>query len=382
MANRDYVTVRGGQPRRAIMEPEQMCPNRPTGTVVDLFCGAGALSHGFRLEGFLIACGYDIDEACRFPFEANNEAPFIRRDVARIDRAEIENEYSAYLPRILVGCAPCQPFSRYSQGREDPKWHLLGEFARLVVAVAPDIVTMENVPQLVRFKGGSVFDAFVKSLRDAGYRVRWLLANCPDFGVPQERSRLVLIGSKHGDPALPAATHPPNDHITVSRAISDMPPLEAGQADPVDKLHRTSRMSELNLERIRASRPGGTWRDWRTDLVAQCHRKDTGRGYASVYGRMRWDRPSPTITTQFYGFGNGRFGHPEQDRALSLREGAMLQTFPRRYAFVRPSEPVRFTTIGRMIGNAVPVRLAQAIARAIKAHLRECDPWGTDDRSE
>ena len=350
--------------------------------MVDLFCGAGALSHGFLLEGFLIACGYDIDEACRFPFEENNEAPFIRRDVARVDHVEIKSEYSAQLPGILIGCAPCQPFSRYSQGREDPKWHLLREFARLVVAVAPDIVTMENVPQLVGFKGGSVFDAFVTNLREAGYRVKWIVANCSEFGVPQDRSRLVLIGSKHGDPALPAATHPPNDHVTVSRAIGDMPPLEAGQADPVDPLHRTSGMSELNLERIRASRPGGTWRDWRADLVAQCHRKDTGRGYASVYGRMRWDLPSPTITTQFYGFGNGRFGHPEQDRALSLREGAMLQTFPRRYAFVRPGESVRFATVGRMIGNAVPVLLAQAIARAIKAHLREFGLWRTDVRSE
>ena len=349
---------------------------------MDLFCGAGALSHGFRLEGFSIACGYDIDEACRFPFEENNDAPFIRRDVARIDPVDIDKEYSTHLPRILVGCAPCQPFSRYSQGREDPKWHLLGEFARLVVGVEPDIVTMENVPQLVRFKDGSVFDDFVTSLREAGYRVEWTVAYCPDYGVPQERSRLVLIGSRHGAPALPDATHPPNDHVTVSQAIGEMPRLRAGQADPADHLHRTSAMSALNLERIRASRPGGTWRDWRPDLVAECHRRDTGRGYSSVYGRMCWDRPSPTITTQFYGFGNGRFGHPEQDRALSLREGAMLQTFPRRYAFVRPDEPVRFARVGRMIGNAVPVRVARAIARAIKAHLEEYGPWKTDARSE
>ena len=349
------------------------CVNRndPVGTVVDLFCGGGALSYGFLLEGFLIACGYDIDESCRFSFEKNNEASFIRRDMIEISHIELAKKFSPELPRILIGCAPCQPFSRYSQGHKDPKWQLFRDFAHLAVDVDPDIVTMENVPQLVRFKGGRVFSNFVETLRGAGYIVRWMIANCLDFGVPQNRFRLVLIGSKHGEPNLPECTHSSDDYVTVSQTIGNMPPLTAGQVDAVDRLHCASGLSELNLKRIRASRPGGTWKDWPPDLVTKCHRKDTGRGYASVYGRMRWDRPSPTITTQFYGFGNGRFGHPEQDRALSLREGAILQTFPRDYTFVQPSEPPHFTKIGRIIGNAVPVRLAQAIARAIKAHLWE-----------
>lgn len=359
--------------RSATVGGRRMSRNGPVGTVVDLFCGGGALSHGFLLEGFSIACGYDIDESCRFPFEKNNEAPFVRRDVTEINHVELAEEFSPELPRVLIGCAPCQPFSRYSQGREDPKWQLLRDFARLAVDVDPDIVTMENVPHLVRFKGGRVFNDFVGSLREAGYRVRWAIANCPDFGVPQSRSRLVLIGSKHGKPKLPERTHASGDHATVSQTIGNMPPLAAGQVDTVDRLHCASGLSELNLKRIRASRPGGTWREWSPELVAKCHKKHKGRGYASVYGRMRWDRPSPTITTQFYGFGNGRFGHPEQDRALSLREGAMLQTFPADYTFIRPGESLHFTRIGRMIGNAVPVRLAQAIARAIKTHLRECE---------
>ena len=341
------------------------------GTVVDLFCGVGALSHGFLLEGFRIACGYDIDEVCRFPFEENNEAPFVRCDVAKIDRAELALEFSLQQPRILIGCAPCQPFSRYSQAHENPKWRLLRDFARLAVDLEPDIVTMENVPQLLRFKGGQVFDDFVAKLQEGGYQVRWTVASCPDFGVPQDRSRLVLIGSKHGEPNLPDCTHTLEEHLTVWKTIGQMPPLTAGQTDTSDRLHSASGLSELNRKRVRASRPGGTWRDWPQELVSDCHRKETGRGYTSVYGRMRWDEPSPTITTQFFGFGNGRFGHPEQDRALSLREGAMLQTFPRNYAFVRPGEPLHFTTIGRMIGNAVPVRLARAIARAIRTHLRE-----------
>ena len=345
--------------------------DRCAGAVVDLFCGAGALSHGFLQEGFLIACGYDIDESCRFPFEENNHAPFVRRDVAEIDPEEITKEFSSKLPKILIGCAPCQPFSTYSQGRNDPKWQLLTDFSRLIVEVEPDVITMENVPSLVRFQGGRIFEEFVNSLKEVGYYVRFTIAHCPDFGVPQDRERLVLVGSRHGEPLLPEPTHAAAEHVTVSDAIKDMRPLAAGEADTTDRLHRSSGMSELNLERIRMSLPGGSWQDWNPGLVAECHRRHTGKGYLSVYGRMRWDQPSPTITTQFYGFGNGRFGHPDQDRALSLREGAILQTFPPDYAFVPPSEPIRLKNVGRMIGNAVPVALARAIARAIRSHLED-----------
>ena len=347
---------------------------RPAASVIDLFCGAGALSYGFMLEGFSIACGYDIDEACRHPFEKNNAAPFVRRDVAEIDPQELSHEFAAGMPQVLVGCAPCQPFSKYSQGRDDPKWKLLKDFARLITTVSPDVASMENVPQLVRFKGGSVFEEFVEDLRRRGYRVRWSIVECADFGTPQSRSRLVLIASRLGEPPFPQSTHGERRHVTVREMIGDMPPLAAGDINPEDPLHRASGMSDLNLQRIRASRPGGTWLDWDDTLVADCHKRQTGRTYRSVYGRMTWDQQSPTITTQFYGFGNGRFGHPEQDRALSLREGAMLQTFPCDYSFVESGGPVLFKRLGRMIGNAVPVALARAIARAIGRHLREQKP--------
>jgi DNA (cytosine-5)-methyltransferase 1 len=123
------------------------------------------------------------------------------------------------------------------------------------------------------------------------------------------------------------------------------------------------------MERMRASKPGGTWRDWPSHLVAECHRKPTGKTYPGVYARMAWDEPSPTLTTQFYGFGNGRYGHPEQDRAISLREGAILQGFPKRYSFVKKGEPVHFKVLGRLIGNAVPVTLGRVIGKSVKAHL-------------
>ena len=245
----------------------------PVGSVVDLFCGLGGLSHGFRLEGFSIACGYDIDEDCRYPYEQNNGAPFARVDVARIDPHEVAHRFDPRLPKILAGCAPCQPFSSYSRGRGKPQWSLLKDFARIAKAVGPEIVTMENVPQLVRFRGGEGFGEFVETLRASGYRVKHQIVRCTDFGIPQSRSRLVLIASKLGEPILPQATHGPSECPTVRDVIGDLPALGAGRADPDDPIHRTSVMSDLNLRRIRASRLGGTWRDWPQDLVAECHRK-------------------------------------------------------------------------------------------------------------
>lgn len=343
---------------------------RSLASVVDIFCGAGGLSHGFKREGFEIAAGIDIDEDCRYAFEQNNGAPFIRRDVSTLETAEVNDLFSPGKKRVLIGCAPCQPFSAYSQKNDDPKWQLLRQFGNLVDDVRPDVLSMENVPRLLTFKGGATFRQFVKKLVDADYHVAWDVLYCPDFGLAQTRSRLVLLASRLGPIELPAATHKGN-HRSVRDAIGKLPKLDSGGVDAADPLHRASRLSKLNTQRILAAEPGGTWRDWAKGLVAECHKVDTGKGYSSVYGRMEWDEPSPTITTQFFGFGNGRFGHPEQHRALSLREGALLQGFPRYYEFVAPAERIQFKKLGRLIGNAVPVELAAAIARTVSRHLGE-----------
>lgn len=342
---------------------------RVRGVVVDLFCGAGGLTHGFRQQGFKVAAGIDIDEDCRFPFETNNDSPFIRRDVGRITAAEVKGLFKKGEPSILVGCAPCQPFSIYNQKNEDPKWKLVTRFARLICDVRPDFVSMENVPRLLRFQGGDVFDKFVDLLSKAGYRTTHEIVYAPDYGVPQSRYRLVVLASRHGTITLRPPTHRKAGYLTARNAIEYLPELVAGGVDSVDELHRASRLSSLNLRRIRASRPGGSWRDWTGDLIAECHQVKTGKGYASVYGRMQYDEPAPTITTQFFGFGNGRFGHPTQDRGLSLREGALLQSFPPDYKFVRPGETVHFKRLGKLIGNAVPVLLSAAIAETVRAHI-------------
>jgi DNA (cytosine-5)-methyltransferase 1 len=338
--------------------------------VVDIFCGAGGLSHGFLQQGFKIAGGVDIDEQCRYAFESNNDAAFLRRDVTTLTAKEVNELFDPKNARILVGCAPCQPFSTYNQKNNDPKWQLLQSFGDLVLEVQPDVLSMENVPRLLTFKDGEIFDQFVQRLRDAHYSVAWDVLYGPNFGLAQTRSRLVLLASKLGPIQLPKPTHK-GKYRTVRQEIGRLRPIDQGGIDDRDLLHRCSKLSATNQKRIASSEPGGTWRDWRKHLVADCHKQETGRGYSSVYGRMEWDEPSPTITTQFFGFGNGRFGHPEQDRAISLREGALLQGFPRDYAFVAPGAPIRFKSIGRLIGNAVPVRLAAAIAKSVKQHLEK-----------
>lgn len=355
----------------------------PPGTVVDLFCGAGGLTHGLLKAGFRIAAGVDVDVRCRYPFEYNNDARFVLRDVDRLGVDEILDMFESGIPRILVGCAPCQPFSRYNQKNDDPNWRLVGRFCELAKEIRPDVISMENVPRLIDYRGGEVFNRLVRELRQVGYTVDHSVVFLPDYGLPQRRSRLVVMASLHGEIRIDGPVHPPDCHRTVEQAIGDLPPLAAGETDAHDILHTASRMSATNLRRIRASRPGGTWRDWDDDLVALCHRVTSGKGYTSVYGRMRADEPSPTITTQFFGFGNGRFGHPDQDRALSLREGAILQSFPRDYRFSAPGKQVQFKAIGRMIGNAVPVLLGQVIGRSIASHLvdhglvRRCSQIGT-----
>ena len=335
---------------------------------IDLFCGVGGLTHGFVLEGLPVVAGIDMDPACRFPYVANNHAKYVERDISTVTTEELNSLFGRCDLKVLAGCAPCQPFSTYAQRYEldgkDGKWGLLYQFARLAQGSAPDVITMENVPTVAKHE---VFHDFVDTLERLGYKVWYDVVDSSRYGVPQMRRRMVLLASKHGDIQMIAPTH--EKPKTVKQAIGHLRPLTAGESAPRDKLHVTSTLSEKNLRRIRASKPGGTWRDWPEDLVADCHRAESGRTYPGVYGRMEWDKPAPTMTTQCYGFGNGRFGHPEQHRAISLREAAILQSFPRDYAFIPPDGEVSFTVLGRLIGNAVPVDLGRAIARSINQHL-------------
>lgn len=336
---------------------------------IDLFCGVGGLTHGLAQAGIEVVAGIDIDPACKYPYEANNEARFIEGNVNDFSASAVIQLIGGADANMIAGCAPCQPFSTYSRSGRSKKrgddWQLVETFGKLVKEVQPDLVTMENVPQLL---GHPVFEQFLENLD--GYSIEWSVVQAVRIGIPQTRKRLVLIASKLGADGL---SLPQNEQKakTVRQAIGRLRPIKAGEADPKDRLHVASRLSKTNLERIRHSKQGGTWRDWPDGLQAACHQKSSGATYPSVYGRMSWDEASPTITTQCFGYGNGRFGHPEQDRAISLREAAILQTFPPKYKFVRPDEPVRFSVLGRLIGNAVPVRLGEVVGQTLVAHAAQ-----------
>lgn len=337
---------------------------------IDFFCGVGGLTHGLVRGGVKVVAGVDVDPLCKYPYEANNEAKFIEQDVKQLSATDLLPLWPKKSVTMLAGCAPCQPFSTYSRRgrmeRADAKWELAKEFGRLINQLQPKLVTMENVPQLADH---SVFKDFTKSLK--GYNLWHGIVECSKYGVPQTRKRLVLLASKLGPISLAKPSidesHPP----TVRSAITGLLRLKAGEYDSSDYLHWACKLSPLNLKRIKASKPGGTWRDWDESLISECHKKDTGETYPSVYGRMEWDKPSPTITTQCFGYGNGRFGHPEQNRAITLREAAILQTFPKGYKFLPKGELPTFAGMGRLIGNAVPVRLGEVIAQTVVAHVAD-----------
>ena len=343
--------------------------------VVDLFCGAGGLTHGLQKSGLNVVAGYDIDAACRFAYETNNKSLFVQKSVTDIEDGELVKYFEGAKVRVLAGCAPCQPFSSYTNSAKlgvvrskDKRWSLLYSFAKQIKFAKPDIITMENVPRVVNHK---VFKDFIKSLKNDGYFVWYGVVFCPDYGMAQSRSRLVLLASKYGEIEIIPPTHEKNDYKTVRDMIGNLPEISAGAVHAGDKLHRSASLSDINIKRIMASKPGGTWRDWPEELRAKCHTKESGSTYTAVYGRMCWDKLGPTITTQCIGYGNGRFGHPVQNRALSLREAALLQSFPEKYEFWPDDVKIEMRTVARLIGNAVPVRLGEVVGETILKHLSE-----------
>lgn len=343
--------------------------------VVDLFCGVGGLTCGLNKSGLKVKAGFDIEKTCKYPYEYNNHAKFYEKDIRKVTGEEINKCYSKNAIRVLAGCAPCQPFSQMSfkyqndektKRENDKRYDLLLQFGRLIEETQPDIVSMENVPKIRNTK---VFEKFLDILKINGYKADYKVVYCPDYGIPQNRRRFLLLASKDGNIKLLDKTHSKENYLTVRETIGNLPKVESGQICPTDILHQTAKLSEINLKRIRLSKPGGTWKDWPEELRCECHKKDSGQTYSSVYGRMEWDKIAPTMTTQFYCYGTGRYGHPEQDRALTLREGALIQTFPKDYQFTEPGKDFSLKEIAREIGNAVPVKLGEVIGKSIEIYI-------------
>lgn len=336
---------------------------------IDLFCGIGGLTYGLKKAGINVLAGLDNDESCAFSYEKNNDSKFICANIADYDFGEMKGLYSKCSFKILVGCAPCQPFSSHTHKaknkEKDRRWDLINYFTKAIETLEPDVISMENVRGITKTR---VFRNFVERIKKTDYNVDYKVVYCPDYGIPQNRSRLVLLASRLGEISIPEKTHSKDNYVAVGKTIGNLPKIKSGEVSPEDSMHRAKNLSPLNLERIGQSKPNGTWRDWDASLLPECYRKKSGQTYVSVYGRMDWDGVSPTITTQFLNYGSGRFGHPEQDRALSIREGALLQTFPVSYDF---GEYVSMTAIARRIGNAVPPRLGYVIGKTIKEHVKK-----------
>ena len=343
--------------------------------VFDFFSGCGGASRGFRDAGMDLVFALDNDRDSQRTFRLN--FPTVRFDLADIRQTSIRHIRALVAakrqhPILFCGCAPCQPFTKQNTMRpgrkNDDRLSLLTYFVRIVENCKPDIVFVENVPGLQKFSHHTQpFGGFLKSLESADYHVAHEPISLMKYGIPQGRRRLVLLASRHGPIELPPKTNGPGtnlDYETVRNWIEDLPPIAAGEEHPTVPNHRAAALSDRNLERIRKTPEGGGQRNWPKELLLNCHKNFPG--YSDVYGRMSWDRPASGLTTRCISYSNGRFGHPNQDRAISVREGACLQTFPRDFLFEG-----NLASMSRQIGNAVPVRLAKVLGLHVIRHLKE-----------
>ncbi len=335
---------------------------------IDLFAGAGGLSTGLRRGGFDIVGAVEFDPTAASSYRLNHKkTPVLLKDIRSVSAPELLK--LAGLKRgqvdLLTGCPPCQGFSTLRRRRvidqnADPRNELIFELLRLIQELKPHCVVVENVPGL----GKDVrFDKFRRGLTATGYQHEFKILNAADYGVAQRRKRLVLIATKIGG-------IPPNWSRTRAkpRTVADMirrlPPAGAS-GDPLHDL--PERRTPQTMARIRATpKDGGSRADTDGSFTTACHL--SGHGYGDVYGRMAWDAVAPTITSGCHNPSKGRFIHPTEDRAITLREAALLQSFPAKYKFdlSRGKEHAAL-----QIGNAFPPRLIQSIAKRLALHLKD-----------
>ena len=337
---------------------------------IDFFCGGGGMTYGIRKSGIEVLAGIDIDPECEKTYINNNpNSKFINIDINELTPVKLKgilniNKNDDNL--IFVGCSPCQYWSiiNTDKSKSQKSKNLLISFQKFIKFFKPGHVVIENVPGLLS-RNDSPLTLFLKFLDSAGYSYNYSVVNAQEFGVPQTRRRFVLIASRvTEDIDLLKPQHKPKvrvkDFIGKKNGI---PRLNAGMKDEKDPLHVSAGLSDINIKRMKLTpKSGGTRLSWKKykslQLKTYIGRDDSFR---DVYGRMCWDKPAPTITTKFFSISNGRFGHPSENRAISLREGACLQTFPKSYKFFTTS----IASTARLIGNAVPPKLAYYIGKSI-----------------
>lgn len=350
---------------------------------MDIFSGCGGLSAAIKQVGFTLLAAVEIDAIAAKTYKANHpEVNLIENDIRKIKGEDLlrENGLGKYDLDLLAGCSPCQGFSRLSKtGKSDKRNRLILEFVRLVEEMMPKVIFMENVPGLIKTETGKkIFKQAEKKLINLGYSLNYDIVDVVDYGVPQFRKRFVLIGSRIPNKAIkiPKSSHiAPNKQqmfpqkklwLTVKDAIGEVPAIGNGEKFEGIQLHFSAENSPLNLERIQhIPHDGGSRFSLPDNLQLKCHRKYP-KGFRDVYGRMTWNKPSPTLTGGCNNITKGRFIHPDQDRAISLYEAQLIQTFPPDYVFHG-----KIGEIALQIGNAVPVRFGCAMLTGIFNCIRE-----------
>lgn len=343
--------------------------------VFDFFSGCGGTTKGFEIAGLRPVFALDFDpDAARTFMDNFPGVCFINEDINTFNEKKLRQIVRAHKREVTLfcGCAPCQPFTRQNtekpNSKNDVRRSLLTRFGELIEKYLPDYVFVENVPGIQRVAGNSTLTRFKKRLELLGYKIVTGIVESQNYGVPQQRRRLVFLASRYGEIGLPIPTHGPNGgkpYETVRNYIAHLPPIEAGETHASILNHRAANLSPLNLKRIKATAPEGTRADWPPELRLACHTKTGYSGHTDVYGRMKWDAPATGLTTRCISLSNGRYGHPEQHRAISIREAAALQTFPDDFAFTGS-----LNSQARQIGNAVPVLLAQIVGHHILEHMK------------
>ena len=344
---------------------------KPKIKAVDFFCGGGGMSYGMQESGIQVLAGIDYEEECRATYEANIKgAKFLKKDVFELQESDLEKELNLKKnddELLLIGCSPCQFWSIINTDREksEKSKDLLKEFRKFVEYFNPGYVVVENVPGVFRKKEESGLEDFIQWLKKHNYNVHFNVHEVSEYGVPQHRKRFTLIANRVTDVEL-SPIPLKGKKKTVRDVIgkhNGFPSVKPGYKDATSFMHTVAGLKQINLDRLAVTpKDGGTRLAYVHDenLAPPCH-KGKLDGFKDVYGRMWWDRPSPTITTKFFSISNGRFAHPDEDRAISLREGAVLQSFPKQYIFKTNS----VAKTARLIGNAVPPKYAAAVAKAI-----------------
>jgi DNA (cytosine-5)-methyltransferase 1 len=345
---------------------------------VDFFCSGGGMSFGIQEAGIQILAGIDFDKNCKKTYEANiKDAEFIHADVFDLKEQDLENRLLLKKnddDLILIGCSPCQFWSviNTNKTKSAKSKNLLIEFSRFVKYFRPGYVVVENVPGVLRRKEESGLNKFIDWLKNNGYEnPHFKVHNVNDYGVPQSRKRFTLIASRLSNEEITPIVMDGKRMVVKDVLGTDkgFKKIEPGHKDETEFFHTVPNISEINKKRLeKVSKNGGNRFGFANDpeLQLKCFiGKD--ESFRDTFGRLWWDKPAPTITTKFFSISNGRFVHPEEDRALSIREGATLQSFPLTFKF----EGTSIANIARMVGNAVPPKYATAIGQAINKNHQQ-----------